>query len=163
MTAHFPALIIVVPLVTAFLVTIAGWVDKRWCFPLTAAALLGLQVWDRMDTPEYDKGMGALDTSYGKNPTPGGNFYAPYYNTQVFFLQGTVKGGEKEWENYNKKFAPKLLDAQNPDGSWTKPGGAGGHGKEDAHFMNTALGCLMLEVYYRYLPTTEKLNGLKAR
>ena len=40
MTAHYPALLIVVPLVAAFLVTIAGWIDKRWCFPLTAAALL---------------------------------------------------------------------------------------------------------------------------
>ncbi len=36
MTVHFPALIIVVPLVAAFVVTIAGWIDKRWCFPLTA-------------------------------------------------------------------------------------------------------------------------------
>ena len=40
MTAHFPALIIVIPLMAAFAVTIAGWLDKRWCFPLTAAALL---------------------------------------------------------------------------------------------------------------------------
>ncbi|MDJ0991660.1 MAG: proton-conducting transporter membrane subunit [Desulfobacterales bacterium] len=40
MTVHFPAFIIVVPLVAAFVVTIAGWIDKRWCFPLTAAALL---------------------------------------------------------------------------------------------------------------------------
>ncbi len=40
MTVHFPALIIVVPLVAAFAVAIAGWIDKRLCFPLTAAALL---------------------------------------------------------------------------------------------------------------------------
>jgi multicomponent Na+:H+ antiporter subunit D len=40
MTAHFPALIIVVPLMAAFVVSIAGWIDKRLCFPLTAAALL---------------------------------------------------------------------------------------------------------------------------
>jgi multicomponent Na+:H+ antiporter subunit D len=44
MTAHFPALIIVVPLVAAFVVTIAGWIDKRWCFSLTAAALLATLV-----------------------------------------------------------------------------------------------------------------------
>ncbi len=40
MTVHYPALIVIVPLVAAFMVTIAGWIDKRWCFPLTAAALL---------------------------------------------------------------------------------------------------------------------------
>jgi multicomponent Na+:H+ antiporter subunit D len=40
MTVHYPALIIIVPLVAAFMVTIAGWIDKRYCFPLAAAALL---------------------------------------------------------------------------------------------------------------------------
>ena len=40
MTVHFSALIIVVPLMAAFAIAIAGWIDKRWCFPLTALALL---------------------------------------------------------------------------------------------------------------------------
>ena len=40
MTAHYPALIIVVPLMAAFVIVIAGWIDKRYCFPLTAVALL---------------------------------------------------------------------------------------------------------------------------
>ena len=121
---------------------------------LTGAALLGMQIWDEMDSPEYKKGLNYLSKKYA-NPTPGTNFYAPYYNTQAFFLHGG-----KEWESYNKKFQGKLLDAQNPDGSWTKPG-VGGHGSEDSHIMNTAWGCLMLEVYYRYLPTTDKVEGLK--
>lgn len=121
---------------------------------LTGAALLGMQIWDQKDSAEYKKGLGYLMDKY-QNPTPGNNFYSPYYNTQVFFLHGG-----KEWEHYNSKFQAKLLDAQNPDGSWTKPG-AGGHGGEDAQFMNTAWGCLMLEVYYRYLPTTDKVEGLK--
>ncbi len=123
---------------------------------LTGAALLGMQIWDEMDSKEYAKGMAYLSGKYA-NPTPGTNFYAPYYNTQAFFLHGG-----KEWEAYNGKFQAKLLDAQNPDGSWTKPG-IGGHGAEDSHIMNTAWGCLMLEVYYRYLPTTDKVEGLKAR
>lgn len=123
---------------------------------LTGAALLGMQIWNEMESPEYKKGIAFLSQAYA-NPTPGTNFYAPYYNTQAFFLHGG-----KEWEAYNKKFQPKLLDAQNPDGSWTKDG-VGGHGAEDAQTMNTAWGCLMLEVYYRYLPTTEKVDGLKPR
>ncbi|MCB1064488.1 MAG: hypothetical protein KDN20_16410 [Verrucomicrobiae bacterium] len=123
---------------------------------LTGAALLGMQIWDEMGSAEYKKGMSYLSQKYA-NPTPGTNFYAPYYNTQAFFLHGG-----KEWEDYNGKFQAKLLDAQNPDGSWTKPG-VGGHGAEDSHIMNTAWGCLMLEVYYRYLPTTDKVEGLKAK
>lgn len=123
---------------------------------LTGAALLGMQIWNEMESAEYKKGMAYLTQAYA-NPAPGTNFYAPYYNTQAFFLHGGT-----EWETYNKKFAPKLLDAQNPDGSWTKDG-VGGHGAEDALIMNTTWGCLMLEVYYRYLPTTDKVQGLKPR
>ncbi|MDF1755843.1 MAG: hypothetical protein P1U89_23845 [Verrucomicrobiales bacterium] len=123
---------------------------------LTGAALLGMQIWHEMGSAPYNKGLSYLNNAY-KNPSPGGNYYAPYYNTQVYFMHGG-----KEWESYNSKFQPKLLDAQNDDGSWLK-NGAGGHGKEDAQIMNTAWAILMLEVYYRYLPTTDKVKDLKPR
>ena len=121
---------------------------------LTGAGLLGLELWGKRDSSIYKKGLGYLNSKYA-NPSPGGNYYAPYYNTQVYFLH---EG--KEWENYNKKFQPKLLDAQNDDGSWLKPK-AGGKDGIDNQLMNTAWAILMLEVYYRYLPTTDKVKGLK--
>ncbi len=120
---------------------------------LTGAALLAMQMWKGMGTPAYDKGIKYLANVY-KNPSPGGNFYAPYYNTQAFFMHEGA-----EWENYNKQFQPRLLDAQNSDGSWLREGGE----RQDSQFMNTAWAILMLEVYYRYLPTTDKVSGLKAR
>ena len=122
---------------------------------LTGAALLGFQIWNQMGAKEYAKGMEFLAKSYA-NPSPGNNFYAPYYNTQAFFLHGG-----KEWEHYNSIFQKKLLDAQKADGSW--PFDMKGHGQDDAEIMNTAWGALMLEVYYRYLPTTDKVEGLKPR
>lgn len=122
---------------------------------LTGAALLGFQIWNEMGCKEYKKGMEFLSKSYA-NPSPGNNFYAPYYNTQAFFLHGG-----KEWEHYNGIFQKKLLDAQKADGSW--PFSNTGHGQDDAQIMNTAWGALMLEVYYRYLPTTDKVEGLKPR
>jgi hypothetical protein len=118
---------------------------------LTGAAMLGMQIWNQMGSPTYNTGLAALLKAFA-NPAPGGNFYTPYYNTQVFFLHGG-----KEWEDYNKKFQPKLLDAQNEDGSWTAAG------EKDTQFLNTAWGILMLEVYYRYLPTTDKVKDLKVR
>lgn len=121
---------------------------------LTGAALLAAQIWKGKGTPMYDKGIAYLAKVY-KNPTPGGSFYAPYYNTQAFFMH---EG--KEWENYNKQFQPRLLDAQNEDGSWPSAGTMGG---ADSQILNTAWAILMLEVYYRYLPTTDKVSGLKAR
>lgn len=39
MSQHFPAIIVVVPLIAAFLVTIAGWVNRRYCMPLAVFAL----------------------------------------------------------------------------------------------------------------------------
>ena len=119
---------------------------------LTGAALLGMQIWKGMGSTPYNKGIAYLAEKY-KNPSPGSNYYAPYYNTQAFFMHE----GE-EWENYNKIFQPKLLDAQNADGSWLRSGE-----RRDHQFMNTAWAVLMLEVYYRYLPTTDKVRGLEAR
>ncbi|MEM7602412.1 MAG: hypothetical protein AAF357_13465 [Verrucomicrobiota bacterium] len=119
---------------------------------LTGAALLGLQMWDGMDTDTYRKGLAFLSDHY-KNPNPGNNYYAPYYNTQVFFMH---EG--QEWIDYNSKFQPRLLAAQNDDGSWTNDGG-----RDDNRIMNTAWAILMLEVYYRYLPTTDKVQDLNVR
>ena len=123
---------------------------------LTGAAMLAMQIWKGKDTPQYNKALAYLVKAYA-NPSPGGNFYAPYYNTQAFFMH---EG--KEWENYNKIFQPRLLDAQNEDGSWLSKG-VGGQGGADAQLMNTAWAILMLEVYYRYLPTTDKVSGLEKR
>ncbi len=72
--------------------------------------------------------------------------YAWYYITQARFQQGG-----KDWILWNKQFAPALCAMQNPDGSWC-PAPA----SQEAPFgpvYSTALSCLMLEVYYRILPT----------
>ncbi|UCG81167.1 MAG: monovalent cation/H+ antiporter subunit D family protein, partial [Desulfobacterales bacterium] len=39
MSLQYPGLIVVVPLLSALVISIAGWVNKRWCFPITVAAL----------------------------------------------------------------------------------------------------------------------------
>jgi multicomponent Na+:H+ antiporter subunit D len=39
MNAHTPALIIAVPLLSALVIVMAGWLNKKYCFPLAAAAL----------------------------------------------------------------------------------------------------------------------------
>jgi multicomponent Na+:H+ antiporter subunit D len=39
MSSQYPALIVTVPLLSALFIFIAGWVNKRWCFPIAVAAL----------------------------------------------------------------------------------------------------------------------------
>ncbi|SCY79833.1 monovalent cation/H+ antiporter subunit D family protein [Desulfoluna spongiiphila] len=41
MTQHFPALLIIIPLLSALIVSAMGWIDRRWCFPLAVASLAG--------------------------------------------------------------------------------------------------------------------------
>ena len=39
MSLQYPALLVVVPLLSALIISAAGWVNKRLCFPIAVAAL----------------------------------------------------------------------------------------------------------------------------
>ena len=69
--------------------------------------------------------------------------------------------GGSAWSKWNRWFQDELCDNQSGDGSWPpvagkspggelqqKPDGAG-------PYYRTCLAILMLEVYYRYMPTTK--------
>ncbi len=120
---------------------------------MAVVGMLALQLWHQEDSPEGKKAMAYNKAAFAK-PVVTSDYYTPYYATQVFFLYG----GEA-WENYNAKFQKKLLEAQNEDGSWSKPNA--GHGNADSQILATCWATLTLEVYYRYLPTTDKVEGLK--
>jgi hypothetical protein len=84
------------------------------------------------------------------------DLYAWYYDTQACLMVG----GDA-WTKWNGMFQTEITNAQAPDGSWppmksrpvavgvyqTQPGGSGA-------LYRTNLCILMLEVYYRYLPST---------
>jgi hypothetical protein len=72
--------------------------------------------------------------------------YAWYYITQARFQQGG-----KDWILWNKQFAPTLCNTQNPDGSWG-PAPASQEATYGPVYCTT-LATLMLQVYYRILPT----------
>jgi len=127
--------------------------DSKGKKSMAAVGMLALQMWNQEDSPEGKKAMAYNRTAYA-DPGVSADYYTPYYATQVFFLHG----GE-DWTNYNSKFQKKLLGAQNKDGSWSKPNN--GHGDADSQILATCWATLTLEVYYRYLPTTDKVEGLK--
>jgi len=80
------------------------------------------------------------------------DLYALYYHSQACFQ----KGG-KVWDEYNDSYQALIADSQEADGSWAVAGGhkAGG----DEKIYHTCLCTLMMEVYYRYLPATDKKNN----
>jgi hypothetical protein len=82
------------------------------------------------------------------------DLYAWYYNTQACLMYGG-----SAWTKWNRLFQDEVASAQTSEGSWPAPGGKG-HGPQSAENMSgkvyrTALCILMLEVFYRYMPTTK--------
>ena len=83
-----------------------------------------------------------------------GSLYAWYYITQAMF-----QGGGAYWEHWNKQIRGTLVRVQKSDGHWDYPGD-----KEDGMTKNlgpvfsTTMCCLMLEVYYRYLPIYKEME-----
>jgi hypothetical protein len=89
--------------------------------------------------------------------------YHWYYETQVMF-----HAGQTSWKKWNDKFAPLLIKNQKEDGHWECPPGLkpdpktgkiGNPGNYDPWYT-TALCCLSLQVYYRYLPTYKMPKGI---
>ncbi|MCF7853583.1 MAG: hypothetical protein K9N51_02200 [Candidatus Pacebacteria bacterium] len=83
--------------------------------------------------------------------------YDWYYQTQ-----GVFHGGKRYWRDWNRQFAPVLRDNQHTDGHWECPGDNSKIGKLDP-FYSTALNCLTLQVYYRYLPTYRQPDKMAQR
>lgn len=82
------------------------------------------------------------------------NLYYWYYGTMALYF-----AGGPEWEQWNEKVKSALLSTQEfsgdargswePNGVWASYGG---------RVYSTAVSALILEVYYRYLPTTQQPN-----
>jgi len=76
--------------------------------------------------------------------------YTWYYLTQANF-----QGGGSYWEQWNNSFRDALIRKQSSDGHWDFPPKS----RENYGLAySTALCCLMLEVYYRYLPTYQSIE-----
>jgi hypothetical protein len=83
------------------------------------------------------------------------DLYAWYYNTQACLMVGGAA-----WNEWNRWFQMELVKNQGPDGSWppmmSAAVGAYQTGADGAGpLYRTNLCILMLEVYYRYMPTTK--------
>ena len=131
---------------------------------LTGAGVLCLQFLGAAKSRECRGGVGGLaDWTFDwANPRGGAFIYYMYYTTQAKFQEG---GGT--WDAWNKQFSPSLMTNQkvvekdasgykdhlgkpHAIGSWDSPA-KGEHGVGE--MSDTILCTLMLEVYYRYLPT----------
>lgn len=90
------------------------------------------------------------ETKYNPETNPS---YAWYYITQALF-----HGGKGPWKRWNQEFAKTLVRNQKPDGHWRCPGKDSRRYEYDPYYT-TCMCCLSLEVYYRYLPTYERVKA----
>jgi hypothetical protein len=122
-------------------------------YNLTGVGVLSRLFWlhkqDKM-TREGIKNIETKEIGYDK---PDANLYAWYYDTQACFMaQGQA------WQWWNRRFQDEIVDHQADDGSWPPTGNRKEPGNMiaptgDPQVYRTTLCTLMLEVYYRYLPT----------
>jgi hypothetical protein len=123
----------------------------------TGIAVLSLQLLGHGEDPEPKaalrvmKGKDAagdfnFDADWEKTKGAGYVLYGWYYITQAMFHASDAEC----WASWNPRFSKMLTETQGSDGSWTYP--TQSH-ENYGPVYSTALCCLMLEVYYRYLPT----------
>ncbi len=166
---------------TEFLTTVAydprgggfGYASPSSTISMTSAGTLCLQLMGKPTVPQVRTGLkyleelpciwaggkdagkqvagAAADPKAVKQP-----LYTWYYATQAKF-----QSGEKDWESWKPRFIRALVKNQIIDGA-TGYWQGGDHG---GIVYSTALCCLMLEVFYRYLPTYQHVapdKGLPA-
>lgn len=102
----------------------------------------------------------AMKDKSGKIPLPAWGesskfpLYRWYYQTQALFQAEGGRG--KEWDNWNENLKAELTANQQSDGKWNLPLGDNSFrlkDKKDLAIYSSSLCALMLQVYYRYLPS----------
>jgi hypothetical protein len=126
---------------------------KRDVNALHATTAIGLLCrmymgWDRAH-PGITEGVQKLSNwNYSSQ-----DMYYDYYATQVMSHYGSPDGAL--WKKWNTGMRDYLVEAQvkqenHMKGSWMFTGGHGA--SAGGRLYNTAMGCMILEVYYRYMP-----------
>jgi len=140
--------------------------EQNYC--TTAIGTLCLEFLGQHNTPEVRGGLKLMHRySCDWDRTSGGAFgplYGWYYTTQAMWHASADPQKNRYWRYWNPLFSRMLLRRQESDGHWEYPANDGGQ-RESQHFpgknrlvYSTAMCCLMLEVYYRYLPTYKVLQ-----
>lgn len=128
----------------------------------TGIAVLSLQLLGHGEDPEPKAALRVMkgrdvsgdynfDVNWERTKGSGYVLYGWYYITQAMFHASDSEC----WDSWNPRFSKMLTEQQKTDGSWGYP--AQSH-ENYGPVYSTALCCLMLEVYYRYLPTYRRVS-----
>jgi len=115
---------------------------------MTAVGVLCQQFLGQGGDARLRKALDYLKTQKADWASANGNWvlYGWYYATQAMF-----QAGDKYWATWEPQIRKAFCSAQAEDGHWEPPPNSSRE-KDAGPAYSTALGCLVLEVYYRYLP-----------
>ena len=129
---------------------------SRSSFPLTAAGVTALHGLGNYSDDSIRRGLDYLrrnlvsfNNQFGEKE--GGHYffwYGHYYGVQAMYTAGTAFQ-VNYWEPYFEEVRGELLKMQREDGSWPNATGPG-------TAFGTAMGVLILEIPYRYLPIFQR-------
>ena len=129
--------------------------EARWS--LTGVGVLCELFWKGARDKETRRGVEFIMDGLGEFPLryqhEKADLYAWYYHTQAVLMFGG-----SSWRKWEGLFSKELVTSQSPDGSWPVMSNAahGNFQKESSvtgAIYRTTLSVLMLESYYRYLPS----------
>ena len=129
--------------------------ENRWS--LTGVGVLCELFWRGTRDKEMRRGVEFIMDGLGDSPLQyqhaKADLYAWYYHTQAVLMFG---GGS--WSKWEGLFSKELVKSQSPDGSWpVMTNAAHGNFQTESSITGatyrTAFCVLMLESYYRYLPS----------
>jgi hypothetical protein len=120
--------------------------DANWRPHLVGVGVYCLETTPTAYPESIRKGIAFMLAEKDHNP---GGAYTWYYNTLACFLRGGIA-----WRQWNDIFQQEMIRTQRADGSWPTRADSPG-AKEDQPIYDTCFATLMLEVYYRYLPSSK--------
>ncbi len=115
---------------------------------LSGVGVLCMQIWGKGKSKEALNGVKYIsEHSKFAYSSKQADLYGHYYD-----IQAMINHGGSEWKKYNDMIREELLKGQESDGSFKKPGS---QLSSDNVTYRTALCTLMLEAYYRFLPSAD--------
>jgi hypothetical protein len=125
-------------------------------YSLTGVGVLSKFFWQGREDKEIREGLKNIQSKDLDYQGPECDLFAWYYDTQACYQ---AQGGPWDW--WKNRFQKQLTANQSPDGSWPPNTGKDAGGLNalpggDGPVYRTTLCCLMLEVFYRYLPTSRE-------
>ena len=126
--------------------------ESRSSFPLTAAgvtALNGLGIYSDEAIKNGLDYLSRMHRGFNRRYGIGDNGHYFFWYGHYYGVQAMYTAGSPYWETYFVELRETLLELQNEDGSFPNSTGPG-------EAFGTAVGCLILEIPYRFLPIFQR-------